>query len=291
MTATTCDGPSSGGSGTYDTKINVYCADCVDPICVDGNDDDCMDGTNGLLSTVTWCSVEGATYNVLVHGFGGETGDFELAIFDDAAACTGGVDCPVGPNGGGCTAECPPGTVPLEDAAGNFGGWCASISVPGAVDIFVDAVSLEADAALVEIFKDFTGPAGVGGLFPAILMDFIQVCPDDETVSTIFIADESITNQTGSDWTDFHFILFDSGETWFDINGSQDFSIAPFATREYSNFLDANRAKELTVRDGVIPAGSSFFPGIGAGELKIDIDLSSDDPVSWTYKERPSNDL
>ena len=80
---------------TYDTKLSVYCGDCADPTsltCVVGNDDFC-----GSQSAVSWCSQVGATYHVLVHGFGGESGLFGLAVTDDGVACSGAVDCmPVG---------------------------------------------------------------------------------------------------------------------------------------------------------------------------------------------------
>jgi hypothetical protein len=92
MTATTCNAYSA-----YDTKLNIYCGGCAAPNCVTGNDDNCT-GFGGLLSTVTWCSDAAETYYVLVQGFGGQSGDFQLDITDD------GTPCPNPPN---CIA-CPP---------------------------------------------------------------------------------------------------------------------------------------------------------------------------------------
>ena len=88
MTATTC-----AGIFDFDTKLSVYCGDCVSLICVDGNDDDCSGGASIRLSTVTWCSQAGTTYFILVHGFSSGAGDFELAISDDSTACTPTVQC------------------------------------------------------------------------------------------------------------------------------------------------------------------------------------------------------
>ena len=88
MTASTC-----GPLFDYDTKVSVYCVSCDMPTCVDGNDDDCTAGASSLLSTVTWCSQAGAEYLVLVHGFGGGTGQFELFLDDDGMPCTGAVEC------------------------------------------------------------------------------------------------------------------------------------------------------------------------------------------------------
>ena len=75
ITATTCT-----DFFDYDTKINVYSGNCSGLICVDGNDDDCADGADGLLSTVPWSSQNGVQYLILVQGFGGQTGDFELVL-------------------------------------------------------------------------------------------------------------------------------------------------------------------------------------------------------------------
>ena len=89
MTATTC----SGFFG-YDTQLNVYCTDCGDLTCVGGNDDSFgLCGINRRLSTVSWCSHPGATYRILVQGFRGMTGDFQLSVNDDGTPCTADVVC------------------------------------------------------------------------------------------------------------------------------------------------------------------------------------------------------
>ncbi|MHC4990778.1 MAG: hypothetical protein ACYTGC_07330, partial [Planctomycetota bacterium] len=88
MTASMC--PPMGGAD-YDTKLSVYCFGCDELRCVTGIDDLC-----GLQSEVSWCSA-GATYFILVHGFGGQTGNFTLDLSEDGAPCVAGVLClPVG---------------------------------------------------------------------------------------------------------------------------------------------------------------------------------------------------
>lgn len=64
------------GDGTdYDTKLSVYTDGCGTLTCVTGNDDDvCGD----FRSKVSWTSNAGQDYLVLVHGFGGAVGNFEL---------------------------------------------------------------------------------------------------------------------------------------------------------------------------------------------------------------------
>ncbi len=90
MTASTCIG---GGDADYDTKISVYCPDCEVQECIGGNDDDFANCGFAFTSTVSWPTQAGATYNVLVHGFGSQTGDFELAILDDGVPAEGANDC------------------------------------------------------------------------------------------------------------------------------------------------------------------------------------------------------
>lgn len=91
MTATTCN----PGTIVSDTKIAVYCGDCLALVCVGGNDDDCAGGGPIFSSTVSWCSQAGATYFVTVGTFSEFTapGVVQLDVFDDGVACTADVAC------------------------------------------------------------------------------------------------------------------------------------------------------------------------------------------------------
>ncbi len=102
ITATTCNFPLTQHP---DTKISVFCGDCMLPVCVGGNDDDlsgnplCNNAFGApFLSTVTWCSQPGANYLVTVGGFGpGDFGVVQLDITDDGTPCVPDVQClPVG---------------------------------------------------------------------------------------------------------------------------------------------------------------------------------------------------
>ena len=81
---------STAGSG-YDTKLTVYRDGCDVLECVDGNDD--SGGT--LQSEVSFLSEAGATYQILVHGFGSSAGDYILTM-----SCAGAPD-----NDDACAAE------------------------------------------------------------------------------------------------------------------------------------------------------------------------------------------
>jgi subtilisin-like proprotein convertase family protein len=81
MQATLCGGP------VYDSRMSVFCVS-NGLTCVGGNDDFCS-----VLSQVNFCTQEGATYYILVHGFGGATGSFQISLTDDSVPCSGGVSC------------------------------------------------------------------------------------------------------------------------------------------------------------------------------------------------------
>ena len=95
MTVSTC-----GAFFDYDTKISVFCADCEELTCIGGNDDNCDGGASDLLSTVTFDTLPGAEYSILVHGFGGAEGDFELTVSDSGTPSTDPIGCPLPPDVG-----------------------------------------------------------------------------------------------------------------------------------------------------------------------------------------------
>jgi hypothetical protein len=171
------------------------------------------------------------------------------------------------------------------------GGWQAQVPDDNTVSFVVDATS--PDYLLIEVSKDFIYPPGPGGVFPAQPIDFLQIDTDENTVPRIVILDESISNQTGVEWTDFHWSLLDGGEVWFDLALSSGWSTDPFMEREWLDlhgYADPNKVTDLSVWGGVVPNNSGFFPGTGSGngELVIDVDLTSDDPVSFLFKQFPT---
>ena len=116
---------------------------------------------------------------------------------------------------------------------------------------------------------------------------------DADTVPRIVILDEVVTNQTGFDWTDYHWNVLDSGSVWFDVGLSSGFSVAPFTNKTFTDlhgFGDPNKATDLDADGGVVFNNSSFFPGgaPGNGELVIDVDLSAEAPVSFLFKQFPT---
>ncbi|RMG91526.1 MAG: hypothetical protein D6706_18150, partial [Chloroflexi bacterium] len=64
----------------YDTKIHVYTGSCSNPLCVAGVDDDGTCTASNLLSTVSFATIPGVDYYILVSGFQSNTGVFELSV-------------------------------------------------------------------------------------------------------------------------------------------------------------------------------------------------------------------
>ena len=87
LTASTCN------QANYDTKISIFDATGGGQVCVDGQDD--AAGCAGFTTELSWPSVAGVPYNILVHGFGTATGDFDLTISgpdNEAPVAIAGVD-------------------------------------------------------------------------------------------------------------------------------------------------------------------------------------------------------
>lgn len=85
-------GLSTCAFGTnYDTKLSVYCGECDDLTCITANDD--IGGFCGVTSAVSFCSQPGIEYKVLVHGWGGQSGDFELLVTSLGPCFSPVVDC------------------------------------------------------------------------------------------------------------------------------------------------------------------------------------------------------
>ncbi len=75
----------------WDTKIQVWCHDCDYPVCVGGNDDDCI--AYSYASTVTFCTERNVEYLILVYPYEiNSGGDFTLDI-TRGQNCSNPPDC------------------------------------------------------------------------------------------------------------------------------------------------------------------------------------------------------
>ncbi|MEZ4758018.1 MAG: T9SS type A sorting domain-containing protein [Flavobacteriales bacterium] len=86
LTVSTCSATD------YDSKISVFTGDCNAPLCVAGNDD--AAGCGGNSSQLSFPSMAGVTYLVLVHGYNQAVGTFTLSITcADGCETAGNDDC------------------------------------------------------------------------------------------------------------------------------------------------------------------------------------------------------
>ncbi len=176
--------------------------------------------------------------------------------------------------------------VPLIDGTTNS-GWQAVLPDNVNVGIVVDRIT---DSYVrIEISKSFV-EAPEGGVFDPITIIFQQVLPDDQTVSIIQITDESITNNTGVDWTEYHWQLLDQAAA-FDIAATEDsdFSIDPFTNMSWVAATGWSElyASALDVDGGVVAAGESFFPGLDSGRLYINVNLALEDS-NFGFAQNPT---
>jgi hypothetical protein len=151
------------------------------------------------------------------------------------------------------------------------GGWGVVIPNSAGMDIIVDQVT--SDTIVIETFATH-------GNFRPECIQFVQIAPDNATVARIIITDSVIVNTSGAPWTGYTYFVGPNDPAAFNQSLSAGFDIAPMITRTYSG---DNR--QVTFSGGVIPAsgpGSTWFPGLAAGALVIDVDLSGGTPAIIT---------
>jgi hypothetical protein len=84
VTASTCN------DADYDTKINIYSGACGTLVCEGGNDDGLGCSGNSSIAQVT---APGGDLYILVNGWSGQMGNFNLTVSCEAAGCTDAAAC------------------------------------------------------------------------------------------------------------------------------------------------------------------------------------------------------
>ena len=163
------------------------------------------------------------------------------------------------------------------------------------LDPFVDiTVNEETDDTLyIQKSAEFTQGPGLGGLFPSIPIVFRQVAPSN--VTRIVICDEIITNSTGHEWTGFDFDLLDGGDALFYSGPDFFFSTSPLDNQAFGPDGQSFRVDGYGLgpggTDAVVAAGSVWFPGDGAWDGDLIIEVVSNDQAPFTVftlKETPT---
>lgn len=180
-------------------------------------------------------------------------------------------------------------TVVLGDS-----GWAATYDdswIPY-LSLVVDGV--DEDAVYLQKSAEFAMPP-VGGNFPPIPIQFHQIAWP--AVAQIVFCDEIITNSTGYDWTDFHWQLLDGPDAVFnaDLTFASGFFTSPFDNQAFNETCTMFSVDGFGLGEGgsdaIIPDGGVWFPGNGAtnGELYIDVLPHEEEPYTvFTLKEIPT---
>ncbi len=122
---------STCAAGTnFDTKLNVYSGTCASPVCVTGNDNNATCSANSSSSALSFNSVLGTQYYVLVSGNSGANGNFDLSIVctpppaNDLCANATPITCGATVTGSttGATGTGEP-TTSCTTTPGSFGVW------------------------------------------------------------------------------------------------------------------------------------------------------------------------
>jgi hypothetical protein len=160
------------------------------------------------------------------------------------------------------------------------GGWEATISDDQADVLDVVADGVGATALVIEKFAEFNNLSG-GNPVP-LTVTFRQVAADAATRSRIVITDEVLLNSLAQSWVGFTMSLSGGGNTTWNQALTSAASRAPFANLTYSN-----GGKTANFSGGSIAPGATWFPGLASGGLVIDVDLSSNAPVTFSLTEVP----
>ena len=182
-------------------------------------------------------------------------------------------------------------TIPIKDSSGRDSGWDAILADAIHTDVYVDSVSGSLAYVRIEIAKDFYLPPE-NDLFASNIIQFHQRLDDAHTVAVIQITSEAVTNNTGCDWTDYHFAVTGDAAAFnkTTTDGSR-FSTEPFTVKTWGaapTGWASNYAGTLDLSGGVVPDGDTFYPGSALGRLYIDADLSGDLAVNFTLTQTPT---
>ena len=158
---------------------------------------------------------------------------------------------------------------PLIDGEGDDSGWSATLA--GTVESITVIDVVLGESMTLEIEKDFVGMDG--DQFPVGLIIF---SPNGPAVSVpkIIIQSEGIENNTGHDWTSYHWAIMNAGVAHFNTTESSGWTVSPYTNLTWQN------AWNLFADEGVVCDGGTFNPN---GGLVIDIDAEE----SFTFKQFP----
>ncbi|MBL8765093.1 MAG: hypothetical protein JNM07_12575 [Phycisphaerae bacterium] len=177
-----------------------------------------------------------------------------------------------------------PASASVKDLGG---GWEVQSGNDELLDAVTDFVSLSANVLVIEKFAEFYGLDDSTDLPYPLDLTFRQNAPDAQTVTRIVITDEVVFNNSSLTWTAFSMKLLGasggpSTVATFNQAQSASFSFEPFTSRAYSA-----GSTRVDFTGGTIAGGAFWTPGLRAGGLVIQADLSDRLPAEFTLRELP----
>jgi hypothetical protein len=173
-------------------------------------------------------------------------------------------------------------TIALKDATGTDSGWDALIPDDIHTGIVVDKIT--SSYVRIEIFKDLLPGTDQRTPHQILFQPRVGAAP---AVSTIRITDETIINDTGWTWLDYHWSITGAASFNKTLTDASGFSLAPFQTKTWSTAIDTDHYLDLGASNGAVAPGGIFRPGLAGGELVIDISTNANSR-SFTLMQYPT---
>lgn len=254
VTASTCN------AANFDTKISILCKGCDVQECTGGFDD--YPGCAGFTTQVTVPTQAGQEYLVLVHGFGGATGAFNLSLSEGAPADFGPVDC--APTGACCDCSAPPFN-------------CTETSLAGC-----DALGGAFGAANSQCISPANMPTTYASAPNAPISNVLDPTTDTITIPTAYVvADVDVEVNIAHTWiADMEVILSHAGisqQLWGNRCGSTDNIRATITDDEGQGNLTT-----LCADINAGPSNAVFFSSEVAGAGPLSVFDGSDAFGDWT---------
>jgi hypothetical protein len=172
-----------------------------------------------------------------------------------------------------CAALLPAGTA--------FGGTIVELGfgweaiVPENTTLLVNFGDTELRLLVLEKFSEFN-------VTQPVSITFIQNDLDVNTATRIVITAAEIVNLTGETWVEFHETLTGDAVMFNqEVTENSGFTFDPFTTASYNP-----NGHEVVFTGGRLNSGDTWLPGLDAGGLVIDVELSGAD-VSFILEQMP----
>jgi hypothetical protein len=194
---------------------------------------------------------------------------------------------------GGLSSTAQAGSLVLGNS-GWRASWSPAFDNASGTVVTLTVLAEDANSVVLQKVAGFRDGPDQYGLIAPIEINFEQVRGD--AVPNIVFTSEQVSNDTGTNWNGFKFIIEDgqtgtSADTQFDVDATFN-SGDPFDTSPFK-FISAagvsSSPQVITLGDGVLANGETWLPGIGAGagELVIHAAPATDGSKRFVFKELP----